>query len=212
MIREGLRLQLERRGVRCLGEAGSGREALALVGRLQPRVALIDTGLPRRSGIEVAAQIHSSHPAIGLIMLAGRPDYDDVVPAFKAGAQGYVCKGRPAGELEFAVKTVAEGLVFISPAVAGRLLEDYLAADTRPPSELERLTGRQRDLLQLIAQGATSKEIAAALNLSVRTAEKHRYLLMKRLSAHSTADLVLFAVRTGLVDVSGSIRNGRGIS
>jgi len=135
-------------------------------------------------------------------MLADSLRHDYVVRSFKAGAAGYVWKGRPAEELEFAVKTVAEGLVFLSPAVAGAVLAEYLSGGTPPPSELEMLTSRERELLQLVAEGATNKEIAVRMDLSVRTAEKHRYRLMKRLGAKSAAELVLFAVKTGLIDPS----------
>lgn len=200
MVREGLRLQVERRGIHVVGEAANGRDAMFVITDRQPRVALIDINLPIRNGIDVAAEVHALYPAVGVIMLADSLRHDHVVRSFRSGAAGYVCKGRPPEELDFAVRTVAEGLPFISPAVAGGLLADYLSGGSPAPSELDRLTSRERELLQLVAEGATNKEIANALDLSVRTAEKYRYRLMKRLGVHSPAELVLFAVRTGLVD------------
>jgi DNA-binding NarL/FixJ family response regulator len=200
MVREGFRLQVERHGIAVIGEAANGRDAVFLIADRQPSVALIDISLPIRNGIEVAAEVHQSYPAIGLIMLSDSRRHGDVVRSFKAGAAGYVCKGRPAEELAFAVRTVAEGLMFISPAVAGDLLAGYLRGGPPASCELDRLPPRERQLLQLVAEGATNKEIASLLQLSVRTAEKHRYRLMKRLGAHGAADLVRFAVRHGLVD------------
>jgi DNA-binding NarL/FixJ family response regulator len=202
MVREGFRLQIERSGIHVVGEATNGRDAMFVIADRQPNVALIDINLPIRNGIEVAAEVHRLYPPVGLIMLADSVRRDLVVRSFKAGAAAYVWKGRPAEELGFAVKTVVEGLMFISPAVAGDLIAEYLSRASATPSELDRLSSRERELLQLVAEGATNKEIATTLDLSVRTAEKHRYRLMKRLGVHSAAELVLFAVRTGLVDPS----------
>ena len=205
MIRDLLCLLLQRiQGVSIVGQAGDGHHAGAIIAELQPQIAIIDIHLPRRSGIDVAAEIHRKCPAIGLILLTGYPDYQLVVRSFKAGAKAFVFKGRPAEEIEFALKAVVDGLAFISPAIADELLANYLCGRSVAASDTHHLTNRERQVLHMVAEGATNKDIAGMLGLSVRTAERHRYLLMKRLGVHSTAELVLFAVRTGLIDPSRS--------
>lgn len=196
MVREWICLALQRlEGVKVLGAAANGRDAASVVGKLQPALAILDLGLPDRNGIDVASEIHRRHPSIGVIMLTGHNQHDEVVRSFKAGAKGYVSKAGHPGELEIAVAAVAKGEAFISPVVAGELLSDYLDRRLPPLSEIERLTARKRHLLQLIAEGAANKDVARILGMSLRTAEKHRYELKKKLRAQSAAELVLFAVR-----------------
>ena len=199
MVREGFRLLLESRGVKVLGTTGNGRDAIFLVADLRPRLALIDIQLLCCNGIDIAAEIHKQYPCVGLIMLTAHLRQEYVLRSFRVGAKAYVYKGGSPIELELAIASVASGLAFISPVVTNDVITDYLNRGSCW-HDGEQLTRRDRELLQLIAEGSSNKEIASTLQLSLRTAEKYRCQLTKRLGSRSTADLVMVAIRAGLVD------------
>ena len=203
MVRDWICVALRRlKAVTVIGEAANGRKAISVVDKLKPDIVILDIGLPQQNGIDVALEIHQRYPQIGVIMLSGHAQHDDVMRSFKAGARGYVSKAGHPAELEIAVAAVSKGEVFISPVVAGRVLSCCLDRRLPPASELERLTARKRQVLQLIAEGAANKEVARILGTTVKNAEKHRYELMKKLRVRNAAELAIFAVKTGLVDPS----------
>jgi DNA-binding NarL/FixJ family response regulator len=199
MVRQGIQLLLENDGISVTGYASNGYEALSLVEQLQPDIVLLDINLPQLNGIEVAIQIHRDHPQIGVIMLTAHRHHDEVVRALQVGARGYVWKGSDFSELSMAIKAIVRGHAFISPAVSNDILSEYLNGAQERETTRERLTPRQRQVLQLIAEGHSNKDIACLLDLSVKGVEKHRTELMKRLDLHNTAGLVMYAVKSGVV-------------
>jgi len=198
MFRQGIQLLLEREGIGIVGHAENGHEGLSLVERLRPNLALLDVNLPLLNGIELASKLRKECSGTGLIMLTAYRNHDYVVRAFRAGAIGYVWKGADFSELVIAINAVSNGQAFISPAVSNEILSGYLKNETAFCTEIDVLTPRQRQVLQLIAEGRSNKEIAALLSLSVKGVEKHRSDLMKRLDLHNTAELVLYAVQSGI--------------
>src|SRR6267142_4596736 len=202
MVRQGIQLLLEKDGITVTGQASNGYEALFIVAQVKPDIALVDIDLPQLNGIEVAFRIRRTHPKIAVIMLSGHRQHDEVVRALKVGARGYVWKGSDFSELHFAIKAVFRGDAFISPAVSNNILSEYLNGKYARDSAKEFLTPRQRQVLQLIAEGQSNKDIANALALSVKGVEKHRTELMKRLDLHNTAGLVMYAVKSGIVKAS----------
>jgi len=199
MVRQGIQLLLEKDGITVTGQASNGYEALFIVAQVKPDIALVDVDLPQLNGIEVAFRIRRTHPKIAVIMLSGHRQHDEVVRALKIGAMGYVWKGSDFSELRFAINAVIRGNTFLSPSVSNDILARYLNGARTPGVGEELLTPRQRQVLQLIAEGQSNKDIAILLALSVKGVEKHRTELMKRLDLHNTAGLVMYAVKTGIV-------------
>jgi DNA-binding NarL/FixJ family response regulator len=192
--------------VEVVAEANDGHEALHLVATLQPQVVLLDIAMPGLNGLETAARITETFPGVRVIMLSMHADEEYVLQALRAGATGYLLKGARRPELELAVTAVARGETYLSPAASKHVVGEYVQRTTgtqelkeAEPGPAERLTPRQREILQLIAEGQTTKEIARTLNLSVKTVEMHRSQLMERLQIHDVAGLVRYAIRTGLV-------------
>jgi DNA-binding NarL/FixJ family response regulator len=198
MFRQGIQLLLEREGIGIVGHAENGHEGLSIVEQLRPSLALLDVNLPLLNGIELASVLRKECPLTGLIMLTAYRDHHYVVRALRAGAIGYVWKGADFSELVVAINAVSQGHAFISPAVSNEILSGYLKNETGVSTKVDVLTPRQRQVLQLIAEGRSNKEIAALLSLSVKGVEKHRSDLMKRLDLHNTAELVMYAVQSGL--------------
>jgi DNA-binding NarL/FixJ family response regulator len=199
LVRAGLRALLQNvTDIQVVAEACNGREALDLVEKLRPDVVLMDIAMAELNGLEAARRIASERPNTRVIMLSMHASEEYVVQALRAGASGYLLKNAGASELEKAIKHVAQGETFLSPAVA-RQVSDYIRRVGQEPSALDRLTPRQREVLQLIAEGNTTKRIAQVLNISVKTVETHRSQLMEQLDIHDLAGLVRYAVRTGLV-------------
>lgn len=202
VVRQGLRRILASdEQIEIVGEAGDGRTALELAQRLQPHVVVMDVALPELNGIEATRQLAKRAPAAHVLMLTMHADDVYVRQALKAGARGYLLKDSEDLDLIKAVKAVGAGGSFFSPAVSRVVLSGYLG-DRLPGDRdepLARLTDREREVLQLIAEGKTNKEIAAALSLSVNTVETHRKHLMEKLDLHNTAELVRFAIRERLV-------------
>jgi DNA-binding NarL/FixJ family response regulator len=192
--------------VEVVAEANDGHEALRLVATLQPQVVLLDIAMPELNGLETATRITEQFPDVRVIMLSMHAGEEYVLQALRVGATGYLLKGARRAELELAVTSVARGETYLSPAASKHVVGEYVQRMTgsSEPKEAEhgpaeRLTPRQREILQLIAEGQTTKEIARTLNLSVKTVEMHRSQLMERLQIHDVAGLVRYAIRTGLV-------------
>ncbi len=202
VIRAGIRRILEEvPEFTVAGEASDGREAVNLVDRLEPDVVILDVGMPVLNGNEAAAQIHSRHPRTAIVMLSMHSDETYVLRALRSGARAYLLKSAAENELKEAVRAVAAGKSYFSPAVSKILLEDYIRKLQRTGAEdsYELLSLREREVLQLIAEGKSTKEVAGLLNISEHTAESHRTNIMKKLGLRGLAELILYAVRKGLI-------------
>jgi two-component system response regulator NreC len=202
LMRSGLRVLLEQQqDFAVVGEASDGREAVTLVSSQKPDVLVMDIGMPNLNGIEAAAQITQNHPEISVVMLSMHSDESYVLRALKAGAKGYLLKDSAETDLIRAVHSVAEGKSFFSPAVSKVLLNDYVRklkrSGTEDPYDL--LTPREREVLQLVAEGKSNKDVAQLLNLSVYTVETHRSNIMEKLNLHGVPELILYAVRKGII-------------
>jgi DNA-binding NarL/FixJ family response regulator len=190
-------------GVEVVGEAEEGHEALRLTETLRPDVVLLDIGMPGLNGLEVAQRINRFDPAIRVIILSMHASEEYVLKALRAGAAGYLLKGSAVAELEVAIRSAARGDLYLSPPVSKSVVDAYVSRTGAAPDPLTALTPRQREILQLVSEGHTSKEIATRLGLSYRTVETHRNQLMKRLGVTDVTGLVRFAVRMGLVAEDG---------
>jgi DNA-binding NarL/FixJ family response regulator len=200
LVRAGIRGLLQGlRDVEVVGEAGDGHDALRLVEKLRPEVVLLDIGLPGLSGLEVAGRITRLDASIRVVILSMHTSEEFVLRALRAGCAGYLLKDSAVSELEVAVRAVARGETYLSPAVSKRVVDDYVRRSGGAVNPLEALTPRQREILQLAAEGHSSKDIAQRLGISYRTVEGHRAQLMERLGVHDLAGLVRFAVRVGLI-------------
>jgi DNA-binding NarL/FixJ family response regulator len=202
LIRAGLRLVVEQQPeFAVVGEAADGREAVALAQSLQPDVVVMDIGMPGLNGIEACRQIRESLPAAQVVMLSMHSDEGYVLRALKAGARAYLLKDSAEADLARAIRAASEGKSFFSPAVGKVLLEDYMRKLQRTGAEdsYELLTPREREILQLVAEGQSSKKIAGLLHLSVYTVETHRARLMQKLNLRGVPELILYAVRKGIV-------------
>jgi two-component system, NarL family, response regulator NreC len=202
LMRSGLRVLLEQQAdLTVVGEASDGREAVTLANSLKPDVLVMDIGMANLNGIEAAAQIMQSHPEISIVMLSMHSDESYVLRALKAGAKGYLLKDSAEADLIRAVHAVADGKSFFSPAVSKVLLDDYVRklkrSGTEDPYDL--LTPREREVLQLVAEGKSNKDVAQLLNLSVYTVETHRSNIMEKLNLHGVPELILYAVRKGII-------------
>lgn len=202
VVRAGIRRILEEvPEFSVVGEASDGRQAVDLVARLEPDVVIMDVGMPVLNGNEAAAQIHSRHPRTAIVMLSMHSDETYVLRALRSGARAYLLKSAAENELTEAVRAVVGGKSYFSPAVSKILLEDYVRRLQRTGAEdsYELLSLREREVLQLIAEGKSTKEVAGLLNISEHTAESHRTNLMKKLGLRGLAELILYAVRKGLI-------------
>ncbi len=201
LVRAGIRSLLEKMSdVQVVGEAGDGREALELIERLLPDVALLDISMPGLNGIEVASRVTKTNAKTRVIILSMHAEQGYVAQALRAGVAGYLLKDAVAAELRLALTAAGQGKTYLSPAISSKVVEGYLSGDTQGEDPLAVLSERQRDVLQLIAEGRSTKEIASDLKLSVKTVEWHRSVLMERLDIHDVAGLVRFAIRVGLVN------------
>ncbi len=202
LVRAGLHALIDGfEGMRVVGAVGDGHAVIAAVGELHPDVVLLDITMPGLGGLEAMARITYDHPGTRVLMVTMHDNEEHVLAALRAGAAGYLLKGSDTAELEFAIRAVARGGSFLSPALSRRVLGDLVRGVEVPggPGARGRLTSRQREIVQLIAEGNTNAEIAALLNLSVKTVETHRSDVMRRLDIHDVAGLVRYAVRAGLV-------------
>jgi len=200
LVRAGFRALLNSLGdVKVVAEAGDGDAALRLIEALQPDVALLDIAMPGLNGLQVAARAAQKCPSVRVIILSMHANEEYVLQALRVGAAGYLLKDAGTSELELAVRAVARGDTYLSPPVSKPVIEDYVRRVSSPPGSLDRLTPRQRKVLQLIARGCSTKAMALELNISVKTIEAHRAKLMEQLDIHDIAGLVRYAIRVGLV-------------
>jgi DNA-binding NarL/FixJ family response regulator len=202
ILRCGLRLLLEREPDICVaGEATDGREAIEWLSREPADVVVMDVGMPGLNGMEATGQITRKHPQVGVVVLSMHRDETYVLRCLRAGARGYVLKESAETELIAAIRAVASGKSFFSPKVQRLLQAEHVERLRREGREdsFDLLTAREREVLQMIAEGNSNKEIAARLYLSVFTVETHRKKILEKLGLHGTADLILYAVRKGLM-------------
>jgi two-component system response regulator NreC len=198
IVRQGLKLILGAHSdLQVVGEAANGREAVELAQKVKPDIVLMDVAMPDVNGIEATKRMVAAEPRIRVLVLSMHKEAVYVREILRAGARGYILKDAIDTELLNAVRSVARGDGYISPAVSGALLNDYRKDVTDP---IDLLSNREREVLQLIAEGKTNKEIATHLNLSVYTVDSHRSKIMEKLNLHSTGELVRFAMKHGLVD------------
>jgi two-component system, NarL family, response regulator NreC len=202
IVRTGLRLQLERNDqFEVVGEAADGREAVRLAEELVPDIVIMDIAMPSLNGIQAAAQIIKALPQTGIIMLSMHSDETYITRTLAAGARGYLLKDNAEVDLYRAVQVVAQGKPFFSPAIANTLLEDYMCQMHQRglQDSYDLLTDREKEILQLLAEGRSNKDVAVLLNLSTNTVETHRTRIMQKLDLHSAAEIVLYAVRKRIV-------------
>jgi two-component system, NarL family, response regulator NreC len=197
LVRQGVRALLEREvGMEVVGEAGDGWEAVELAREQRPDVAVLDVDMPALNGIEAVNELEAVSPATRSILLTSRSEDCYVLRALQAGASGYVLKIQACEDLVRAICEVRAGRVYLSPSISRAVVEAYLAGR---PAVSDPLTARERQLLKLIAEGKSTKEAAALMGIRAKTGESHRTRMMAKLGLHSTAVLVRYAIRVGLV-------------
>lgn len=196
VVRQGFKALLEREKFSVVGEAGNGREAVQKVGELHPDIAVVDIAMPLLNGLDACREILRVSPDTRTIVLTMYPEDNYVLEALRAGVRGYVLKTRAAGDLVQAINDVSRGNIYLSPGVSEAVVEAFLAKADQPPDPL---SPRERQVLQLVAEGKSTKEVAAILGISVKTAESHRTRIMSKLDIHETAGLVRYAIRRGLI-------------
>jgi len=207
LVRAGIRsLILNIPGVEVIGEADNGRDAIKLIDELNPDLVLLDIAMPELNGLEVVARISKEFSDTKVIILSMHTNEEYVVQALRSGASGYLLKDAAPNELEIAVNAVMRGETYLSPAISKHVVDNYLKriSNVSPDKELSpdiftQLTSRQREILQLIAEGNSTKEIANKLNVSIKTVETHRMQLMDRIGIHDVAGLVRYAIRVGII-------------
>ena len=202
VMRGGLRLLLERQpGFKVVGEASDGRQAVEQAEATKPDIIVLDIAMPNLSGIEAAQRISALLPQTRIIILSMHSDESYVLRALKAGAKGYLLKDSAENDLIEAIRAVDEGKAFFSPEISNIMVEDYVREMKRRGAEdsYELLTPREREILQMLAEGKSNKHIATVLDLSLYTVETHRRNLQDKLNLHSFAELILYAVRKGII-------------
>lgn len=202
LIRAGLRMVVDAQpDLTVVGEASDGREAVAMAGKLKPDVVVMDIGMPSLNGIEASRQIRAAMQDTQVVMLSMHSDEGYVLRALKAGARAYLLKDSAEADLAHAIRAAAAGKAFFSPAVSQVLLQDYMRRLQRTGAEdsYELLSPREREILQLVAEGKSSKDIANLLSLSVYTVETHRSRVMQKLHLRGIPELILYAVRKGII-------------
>lgn len=202
VMRRGLRMLLESRPeFSVVAEASDGRQAVEQAEALRPDVAVLDIGMPQLNGIEAAQRISNALPHIAIVILSMHSDEGYVLRALKAGAKGYLLKDSAEGDLIEAIQSVHQGKTFFSPEITRMLMDDYVREIRKRGADdsYDLLTPREREILQLVAELKTNKDIAQALHLSLYTVETHRRNLQEKLNLHSVAELILYAVRKGVI-------------
>jgi DNA-binding NarL/FixJ family response regulator len=200
LVRAGIRALIEKiPNVEVVGEASTGRAALELVKSKLPNLVLMDIGMAELGGLEALPRIVKDFPGVRVIILSAHANEEYVIRALRSGAAGYMLKDAATAELQLAIDSVAQDKTYLSPSISRTVIDSYLERVGGPLSPLEQLTPRQREILQLIAEGKNTKEIASDLDISVKTVESHRLQLMERLNIHDVPGLVRYAIRSGLV-------------
>jgi len=197
IVRQGLRVLLEREGLQVVAEATDGREAVTLAEKHRPDVAVLDLMMPLLNGLEAGREILQNRYATAAILLTMHTQEHQIAAALRAGIRGYLLKTQAAEDLVKAIRDVVRGEIYLSPGVSRIVVESYLTG-AQPASDP--LAPRERQVLQLVAEGKTSKEIASILGLTVKTAESYRARVMEKLDLHETAALVRYAIRHGIID------------
>ena len=197
IVRQGLKALLERENLEVVGEAADGQEAVRQVQALRPEVAVLDLTMPRLNGLDAARVLAQQSPRTRVILLTVHTEDHYVLEAIRVGVRGYVVKTQVTADLVEAIREVVEGAVYLSPRISRAVVEAYLAG---PDGAAEPLTSREREVLQLVAEGQKTREVARALGISVKTAESHRSRIMEKLDIHETAGLVRYAIRRGLIE------------
>jgi two-component system response regulator NreC len=196
IVRQGVRALLEREGLEVVAEAADGHEAVRLASELHPDIAVLDFAMPLLNGLDAAKEIRVRSPGTRLILLTVHAEDHYVLEALQAGVHGYVVKTQAAADLVQAIREIRGSAIYLSPTISRAVVEAYFDK-TAPPGDL--LSSRERQVLQLVAEGKTTKEIAAVLGVSIKTADSHRSRIMRKLDIHDTAGLVRFAIRRGLI-------------
>jgi two-component system, NarL family, response regulator NreC len=196
LVRQGLKSLLEREGHLVVGEASEGKQALSQVHSLRPDIAILDISMPIVNGLNAAREISKSFPKTKTILLTQHEEDQYISEALEVGVKGYVLKSQVASDLLEAIRQVSRGQVYLSPGVSRAVMEAYRSKSER---RKDPLTLRERQVLQLIAEGKSTKQVASLLGISVNTAESHRTRLMQKLDIHETASLVRYAVRCGMI-------------
>ena len=200
LVRDGIRALLQKTAnLQVIGEAETGDEAVQMAEHLRPEIVLMDIAMPGMNGLEATRLLAQKCPETRVIILSMHLEHEYVLQALQSGAKGYLLKGARTPELEFAITSVAHGETYLSPAVSKVVVGEVVRLSTAEPSRLDRLTARQREVLKLIAEGLTTKEIAQKLGVSIKTVKTHRAELMEQLDIHDIAGLVRFAIHVGLV-------------
>jgi DNA-binding NarL/FixJ family response regulator len=212
VVRQGLRALLEaEEDMSVVGEAENGRQAVQMAKRLQPDVVVMDIAMPSLNGLEATRQISRESPKSKVLILSSYSDDEYVQQLTDAGASGYLVKQTAAQDLVTAIREAKRGNAFFSPTISKRLLEHYRASMGKPPSEKKapKLTPREQEVLQLIAEGYANKQIAGELFISIKTVEKHRQQLMNKLDIHDVAGLTRYAIAKGIIETSKGLGNQR---
>jgi DNA-binding NarL/FixJ family response regulator len=196
IVRQGVRALLEQAGFQVVAEASDGQEAVAMAGGCDPDIAILDLAMPGMNGLSAAEEMRRVSPGTRTLLLTSYKDEQQVLEAFHVGIKGYVLKTQATADLIEAIQEVSRGHTYLSPGVLNVVLDAFLG---RTQLTEDRLTPREKQVLQLIAEGNSTKEIAQRLDISVKTAEHHRTRLMEKLDAHETASLVRYAIRRGLI-------------
>jgi DNA-binding NarL/FixJ family response regulator len=196
LIRQGIKVLLEKQGFQVVCEASDGQEALRFVQHTQPEIAIVDISMPILNGIDTARELKKTAPKTKVILLTQHDEDQYVTESLRAGVRGYVLKSQAGSDLVHAIQEVCRGSVYLSPKISRAVVDAYLS---KALVAADPLSGRERQVLQLVGEGKTTKDIAVHMGISVKTAESHRAHLMKKLDIHETASLVRYAIRNGLI-------------
>ena len=196
LVRQGLKALLERDGFQVAGEASDGQEAVSLASNVRPDVAILDISMPILNGIDAARELQKSSQRTRTILLTRHDEDQYVTEALRAGVKGYVLKNQAATDLVHAIREVSRGGIYLSPNISRTVVEALVSKSELPADPL---TSRERQVLQLVGEGKSSKEVATLLGISLKTAESHRTRLMQKLDIHETASLVRYAIRRGII-------------